>query len=89
MVKYWPSAEALFPNDNFIFQQDNDPKHTSKLVKGYIQRKGGWEVFDWLSQSPDIKAWKNVSLNILQSLIDSMPRRKEAVIEAKGYPTKY
>jgi len=35
------------------------------------------------------KAWKNISLNMLQSLIDSMPRRMEAVIEAKGYPTKY
>ena len=35
------------------------------------------------------KAWKNISLNILQLLIDSMPRRMKAVIEAKEFPTKF
>lgn len=38
---------------NFIFQHDNDPKHSSKHVKEYLQDKK-IKVLDWPSQSPDL-----------------------------------
>jgi transposase len=34
-------------------------------------------------------AWKAIPLNHIQALVDSLPRRIEAVIAAKGGPTKY
>ncbi|KAK6765559.1 hypothetical protein RB195_025460 [Necator americanus] len=45
----------------FIFQQDNDPKHTSSHIRDWFNRRYV-EVLDWPSQSPDLK--KSLRLNI-------------------------
>ena len=37
----------------FIFQHDNDPKHTSKVAKKYLQN-ANIVLLDWPSQSPDL-----------------------------------
>uniref|UniRef100_A0A8R1E448 HTH_Tnp_Tc3_2 domain-containing protein n=1 Tax=Caenorhabditis japonica TaxID=281687 RepID=A0A8R1E448_CAEJA len=34
-------------------------------------------------------AWNSIPMTVVQTLLDSMPRRFQAVIDAKGYPTKY
>ena len=34
-------------------------------------------------------AWEALPVETLTSLVDSVPRRLQAVIDAKGYPTKY
>uniref|UniRef100_A0A8R1HNF0 HTH_Tnp_Tc3_2 domain-containing protein n=1 Tax=Caenorhabditis japonica TaxID=281687 RepID=A0A8R1HNF0_CAEJA len=34
-------------------------------------------------------AWKSIPMTVVQTLLDSMPRRCQAVIDAKAYPTKY
>ncbi|GJQ82824.1 hypothetical protein Trydic_g13526 [Trypoxylus dichotomus] len=42
---------------NFVFQQDNDPKHASKLCKDYLQlleTDGSIKVMAWSPQSPDL-----------------------------------
>ncbi|KAL7852392.1 hypothetical protein SRHO_G00181770 [Serrasalmus rhombeus] len=42
---------------SFIFQQDNDPKHTSRLCKGYLTKKesdGVLRQMTWPPQSPDL-----------------------------------
>jgi transposase len=50
-----------------IFQQDNDPKHTSKIAKQYLENKK-IVVLDWPSQSPDMNpiehAWKTLKEKI-------------------------
>ena len=37
----YPSAKKLFPQHikKFILLQDNDPKHTAKIVKEYLSKK--------------------------------------------------
>uniref|UniRef100_A0A8R1EQJ5 HTH_Tnp_Tc3_2 domain-containing protein n=1 Tax=Caenorhabditis japonica TaxID=281687 RepID=A0A8R1EQJ5_CAEJA len=34
-------------------------------------------------------AWKSIPMTVVQTLLYSMPRRCQAVIDAKAYPTKY
>ncbi|KAK6748551.1 hypothetical protein RB195_001278 [Necator americanus] len=102
----------------FIFQQDNDPKHTPSYIRDWFNRRHV-EVLDWPSQSPDLnpiehlweeleprmkgkkarnsaekfaqfeEAWNAIPQSCLDNLLDSMPRRCQAVIDAKGFATKY
>ena len=102
----------------FVFQQDNDPKHTSKYIKEWFDRRRV-TIIDWLSQSPDLniiehlwdtlglrlvgryasnvgqnfaqlrEEWNKIPRECIDTLIDSMPRRCQAVIDVKGYTTKY
>ena len=42
--------------ERFAFQQDDDPKHTAKVVKQYLnekQEEGLLKVMTWPLQSPD------------------------------------
>ena len=51
-----PSGLCLV-GPSFVFQQDNDPKHTSRLCKGYLTKKesdGVLHPLTWPPQSPDL-----------------------------------
>lgn len=40
---------------NFILQQDNDPNHSSKLCKNYLEKKAAaLSTIEWPAQSPDL-----------------------------------
>jgi hypothetical protein len=45
--------------DDFKFQQDNDPKHTSHIVQNYLTN-AKFNVLDWPSQSPDLNPIENI-----------------------------
>ncbi len=112
------SADKLYGDADFIFQQDLAPAHTAKGTKSWINNHGV-TVLDWSVNSPDlnpienlwvivkrkmrdtrpnnaedlkaaIKAtWASITPEQCHRLITSMPRRIDAVIKAKGGPTKY
>jgi transposase len=103
-----------------IFQQDNDPKHTSAKASKALEELG-LEVLDWPPQSPDLnpieelwrhlklrlgkypappegieelwarvqKEWKDIPSDVVSNLVESMPRRIQAVLRARGGHTKY
>ena len=112
--------ESGISEEEVIFQQDNDPKHTSKKAKKWME-DNNITLLDWPAQSPDlspiehqwvhlkrqldqyptapkgvweiwervVEEWNKIPSEVCQNLIESMPRRLEAVIKAKGGHTKY
>ena len=110
---------GLNPPD-IIFQQDNDPKHTCRLVKNWLEEQE-FRTIVWPAQSPDLNPienlwgclkrklaehenspngihelqervqveWERMPVEECQKLIESMPRRVQAVLKAKGGYTKY
>jgi len=52
-VEEWGMAK-----DEFVFQHDNDPKHTAKVTKAYLESIGVTEIDErllyWPAQSPDL-----------------------------------
>lgn len=47
------ARDTGYNGTDFIFQQDNDPKHTSKLAKRWFSNQS-IEVLRWPAQSPDL-----------------------------------
>ena len=54
-----PSAIEWFtdPEESWVLQEDNDPKHTSKLAKKWREEKGV-DRLPWPAQSPDLNPLK-------------------------------
>jgi hypothetical protein len=105
---------------DIYFQQDNDPKHNSRLARDWFAAKHV-DKLDWPPNSPDMniiehvwhhldklvrtrdplpsnlnelwlalqEEWTHIEMDYIEKLFESMPRRVEALIKARGGHTKY
>lgn len=72
---------VVFADDNlpvnYLFQHDNDPKHTSRLVKQFL-RESYVDVMDWPAQSPDLNpiehVWSHVERELSSQICSSADR---------------
>ncbi len=54
-----PSADKLYGDADFIFQQDLAPAHTAKGTKSWFNDHGV-TVLDWPANSPDLNPIENL-----------------------------
>ncbi len=54
-----PSADKLYGDADFIFQQDLAPAHTAKSTKSWFNDHGV-TVLDWPANSPDLNPVENL-----------------------------
>ena len=78
------SAQNLGIADNFIFQQDNDPKHTSTVAKEWFA-DNNIETIEWPPQSPDLSyienLWDFVDRNVHSKRFNSIKELRSSIFE--------
>ncbi len=66
-----PSADQLFKNADFIFQQDLSPAHTAKSTKSWLNDHG----LDWPVNSPDLNPIENIWGIVKRKIRNKRPKK--------------
>ncbi len=67
-----PSADKLYGDTDFIFQQDLAPVHTAKCTKIWLNDHGVG-VLDWPANSPDLNPIENIWGIVKRKMRDTRP----------------
>lgn len=68
-----PSVRQLGMRRSWVFQQDNDPKHTSASTKSWMKKKK-YKLLEWPSQSPDLNPIEMLWFDLKQQVHARNPR---------------
>ncbi len=72
-----PSADKLFKDADFIFQQDLAPAHTAKGTESWFNDHGV-TVLDWPANSPDLNPIENLwSIIVKRKMTDTRPNNAD------------
>ncbi len=71
-----PSADKLYGDADFIFQQDLAPAHTAKGTKSWFNGHGV-TVLDWPANSPDLNPIENLWSIIKRKMRDTRPNNAD------------
>ena len=78
------SVNMFWPKGLWHFQQDNDPKHTSKLVSAYLERELCIKdyVLNWPPYSPDLNPIENLWADLKKRVEKRNPTDVESLEKA-------
>ncbi len=71
-----PSADKLYGDADFIFQQDLAPAHTAKCTKSWFSDDGA-TVLDWPANSPHLKPKENLWGIVKRKMRDTRPNNAD------------
>ncbi len=71
-----PSADQLFKDADFIFQQDLAPAHTAKSTKSWLNDRGVG-VLDWPANSPDLNPIENLWGIVKRKMRNKRPKNAD------------
>ncbi len=71
-----PSADQLFKDADFIFQQDLAPAHTTKRTKSWLNDHGV-DVLDWPANSPDLNPIENLWGIVKRKMRNKRPKNAD------------